>query len=183
MSDRTSTASGTNRTPDYQTPHTAQEQPSASTQDQASRAASHAADQAKDAASKAHAEGASLAGDAKQRVSEQATAGKDGVADRLEEVAKAVHRSGEQLEGQQDWVAHMIERGADELSSLAHTLRNNDLRSLVGSVEDLGRRQPALFLGASIAAGFALVRFGRVAVEDSSRSDLPHAPEAFRERT
>jgi len=75
-----------------------------------------------------------------------------------------VHRSGEQLEGHQDWVAHLVERGAAELGSMATTLRKNDLQGLLGELGSLARRQPALFVGASMAAGFALARVGRLAV-------------------
>ena len=88
---------------------------------------------------------------------------KQNVAGYLDDVAKAVHRSGEQLEGHQDWIAHMVERGADELGVLANTLRTNDLQSLLGELGSLARRQPALFVGASMAAGFALARVGRIA--------------------
>ena len=92
-----------------------------------------------------------------------AEAGKASLAEQLEDVAKAAHRSGEQLEGHQDWVAKLVEQGADELTSLATTLRNNDLQSLLSDLGSLARRQPALFVGASMAAGFALTRIGRIA--------------------
>ena len=61
------------------------------------------------------------------KASSAAEAQKSELADRLEDVAKAVHRSGEQLEGHQDWVAHLVKRGAAELGSMATTLRKNDL--------------------------------------------------------
>ena len=99
------------------------------------------------------------------------------LADHLEEVADAVHRSGEQLEGHQDWIAHLVERGADELKSLAGTVRSNDLKGLLGNLEDLARRQPAIFVGASMAAGFAMVRLGKVAASGLSKDDLPSLPE------
>jgi hypothetical protein len=61
-----------------------------------------------------------------QAVSATETA-KDGIADRLDDVAKAIHSSSEQLEGQQDWIAHIVERGSKELGGLASILRTNDL--------------------------------------------------------
>jgi len=118
-----------------------------------------------------------LAHDARSTVENAAADGKEEIADRLEDAAKAIHKSGEQLEGQQDWLAGLVERGADELSALASTLRNNDLRSLMGSLEDLARRQPAVFVGASMAAGFAMVRLGKVAASGLSKDDLPKVPE------
>ena len=100
----------------------------------------------------------------------------------LEGVAKAVHQSGEQLEGHSDFVAHMVERGAAELSTLATTLRSNDLQSLMGELGSLARRQPALFVGASMVAGFALARVGRIAaagaLDQTSGSPSSHASAA-----
>lgn len=83
---------------------------------------------------------------------------------KLEDVVKAMRRSGAQLEGHQDWVAYLVELGAAELSLLATTLRTNDLQGLLGDLASLARRQPALFVDASMVAGFALTRVGRLAV-------------------
>ncbi len=149
---------------------------------QAGQVGAQAADQAREVARETQARASSLAGAVEESATATAQAQKEGLAGRLEDMAQAVHKSGEQLEGHQDWIAGLVERGADELSTLATTLRTNDLRSLVGNLEDLARRQPALFVGASLAAGFALTRVGRVAVAGASRSDLPSAPEVFRER-
>ena len=118
----------------------------------------------------------------KERATSAAANHKSDLADKLDDVAQAVHRSGEQLEGHQDWMAGLVERGADELASLASTLRGNDLKGLLGSLQDLARRQPAVFVGASMAAGFALVRLGKVAAAGVSREDLPKMPEVGRER-
>jgi len=105
---------------------------------------------------------------------------KDGIAERLEGVAGVLHRSGEELGEKEAWLAQFIERGADELTGFAKTLRSNNLKSLLGNIEGLGRRQPALFMGASVAAGFALARVGRIAVTGTSSevtADTVEAPE------
>jgi hypothetical protein len=141
---------------------------------QLGQAGAQAAGQAKEVAHDAAARASSLAGDVTERVTSATEAQKNSLADRLDDMAKAVHRSGEQLEGHQDFVAHLVERGAAELSVVAQTLRTNDLRSLMSTIDDLARRQPALFAGASLAAGFALARVGRVAVSGMSRADLPN---------
>ncbi len=145
---------------------------------QAQQAGSQAIDHARDVAQDAQARGAALTANIKDRVVSTAHARKDDLADRLEDVAQAVHRSGEQLEGHQDWIAGLVERGADELTALAGTLRTNDLQGLMANLKDLAQRQPALFAGATLVAGFALARVGRVAVAGASREDLPHLPEA-----
>jgi hypothetical protein len=120
--------------------------------------------------------------DAKSGALNTAENSKDAVAAQLDDVAKAVHRSGEQLEGHQDWMAQWVERGADQLSGLASTLRTNDLKGLFGEIEELARSQPALFVGAAMAAGFATARLSKVAVAGASRADLPEMPEVLRER-
>src|SRR5215470_14312636 len=62
-----------------------------------------------------------LADDARSGAAEAAESGKDALAEQIDDVARAVHRSGEQLEGHQDWMAGLVERGADQLGSLATT--------------------------------------------------------------
>jgi hypothetical protein len=133
-------------------------------------AAADAAGQAKDQAS-------SLLGQAKNKVLGIASDQKDGLADTLDGLAQSVHKSGEQFAGQQDWIAGAIDRGATELSSLATSLRNNDLTGLVDQVKSLARRQPAVFIGACLAGGFALARLGKIVAADVSRDDLPTMPE------
>ena len=127
----------------------------------AGQAGSDAVGQARDVAHEAQARGASLAGAIGERATGFADEQKGELADKIENMAKAVHKSGEQLEGQQDWIAHQVERGAAELSILADTLRTNDLQTLFGNLSSLAQRQPALFVGASIAAGFAISRVGK----------------------
>ena len=149
---------------------------------QAGQAGGEAVGHAQDFAHDAQDRAASLASEVKDRVSSGAETQKGQLADRLEDIAQAVHRSGEQLVGHQDWIAGLVERGADELGALARTLRTNDLQGIMGNLGRMARQEPALFAGASLAAGFALARVGRVAVAGASKADLPHtataAPEA-----
>ena len=154
---------------------------SSAMREQVQQGGARAAPAAGDVVNDAKARGASLAAEAKDRVASAAEESKQGIAERLDDAAKAMHRSGEQLEGHQDWIAHLVERGADELGSLATTVRTNDLRGLLGKLEDLARRQPAVFVGAAMAAGFAAVRLGKVAVSGASRADLPTMPEVHRD--
>ena len=140
---------------------------------QAMQAGADALDQAKDVVQDAKARAGSVADAIGDKASSIAEDHKSQLADKLEDVAKAVHRSGAQLEGHQDWVAHLVERGAAELSSLATTLRSNDLQGLLGELGNLARRQPALFVGASMAAGFALTRVGRLAASAPAQAAPP----------
>lgn len=119
----------------------------------------------------------SLASQAKEQVAGKVEASKEGLADQLEGLAETVHRSGEQFAGKQDWIAQAIDGGAQELTSLAQALRENDLSSLLSQVQSFAKRQPGVFVGASLAAGFALARLGKVVAADVSRDDLPTMPE------
>lgn len=167
---------------------TGQSQPSTGTYGQGSGAAPGISDQAKDAAASVKDVAGGVADQAKEQASslgdqvkEKALAAvsdqKEGIADRLDDLAQAVHKSGEQFAGQQDWIASAIERGAAELGALATSLRQNDVASLFGQAKSIAQRQPALFIGASLAAGFAVARLGKIVAADVSRDDLPTMPE------
>ena len=67
-------------------------------------------------------------------------------------------------------MAGLVEQGADRLSDFAQTLRNNDLRSLLSSVEEFARRQPVLFTMGAAALGFALTRTVGLAAQGGSRA-------------
>ena len=146
--------------------------------EKAAQAGGDAVQQAKAVAGEARDRASSLLGAASEKATSIADEQKQNVAGYLEDVAQAVHRSGEQMEGHQDWIAHLVERGADELGTLANTLRTNDLQSLLGELGSLARRQPALFVGASMAAGFALARVGRVAASGATAPATAASPTA-----
>ncbi len=55
-------------------------------------------------------------------------------------------------------------------------LRTNDLQSLMGDLSSLARRQPALFVGATMAAGFALARVGRLAATGAASAPAATSP-------
>lgn len=136
-----------------------------------------AVDTARGMADQAAGQASSLVGQVRDRATSAVEDHKAGVADQIEEAAQAVHRSGEQLRGQSDWLAGAVERGAAELSAFASSLRDKDLATLAGEVQGFARRQPAAFVGLSFAAGFALARLGKLVAADASRGDLPTLPE------
>lgn len=119
----------------------------------------------------------SLANQAKQTLVSKLDDQKGTAANFVEQLAQTVQKSGEQFEGQQDWIASAIGRGAAELNTLAGSLRDKDLGELTGEVQSFARRQPALFIGATLVAGFAVARLGKVVAGDLSREDLPTVPE------
>ena len=70
---------------------------------------------------------------------------------------------------QQAPMSRMIESAADGLERFSGTLRERDLDGLVRDVESFARRQPVVFFGAAIAAGFLAMRF----MKASSPSNKP----------
>ena len=110
----------------------------------------------------------------KQGLSDQVERQKNGIADRLSAVAERAQTSASDLRGQEAWLGNLLGRGADELASIAEEIRRNDVPGLLGSVEVFARRQPALFMGATVALGFALTRFigGGPTDADTSREHI-----------
>lgn len=168
------TASGM---PNTGTTHPAASSDARADSDRAARKAAPVQNAPGEAAGQANEQASSLLGQVQDKALAAANEQKEGLAGRIDELASAVHKSGEQFAGQQDWIASAIEHGAAELGSLASSLRENDLSSLLGQIKSLARRQPALFVGVSLAAGFAVARLGKIVAADVSRDDLPSMPE------
>jgi gas vesicle protein len=91
----------------------------------------------------------------KSAVSEQ----KNASAEYLDKVAHAIHRAAGEFEADVPQAARYIRRAGSELSTVAKAVRERDVRELVTEVEDVARRQPALFFGGAVILGFAALRF------------------------
>jgi hypothetical protein len=115
-------------------------------------------------------EATGLAGSVKQHVAAQAEAQKDGVAERVASVAQQFHGAADGLRDREAWLADLVDRGARELDGFAQELRQRDVRSILGGVESLAHRHPALFMGTAVALGFALTRMVRGGAADTARS-------------
>lgn len=120
----------------------------------------------------------------KQMLHEQ----KSSAAEQISGVARALKQSAEQCkqeEGQQA-SGRVLEQAASGLEQLSDMLRNRDIDSMMQQASSLMRRQPALFVGGAIAAGFVLSRFLKSSSEhsDSQYSAAPgsHDSEAYRAR-
>lgn len=61
--------------------------------------------------------------------------------------------------GARPQMSKLIESAADGLERFSGSLKNRDLNSLVGDVEAFAKRQPIVFFGAAVAAGFLAMRF------------------------
>ena len=91
----------------------------------------------------------------KSAVSEQKNAG----AEYLDKVAHAIHRAAGEFEADVPQAARYMRRAGSELSTVAKAVRQRHVRELITEVEDVARRQPALFFGGAVVLGFAALRF------------------------
>jgi len=126
---------------------------------------------------------------ARDKLKEAAETAKDaasGAADHLQDKAREQQRSGaefiERFAGNIREAAHAFDRdapfaarginsAADYVEDAAQKIRNGSFRDLIDGATDFAKRQPAAFLGLSVLAGFAAIRFFKASGEPSSSSD------------
>lgn len=85
-----------------------------------------------------------------------------------------------QVEAELPWMSTAFTKSADGLDRVTNSLTRGDLKDCMAGVSEFARRQPAIFLGASVALGFALSRVGKAAFEQGTQTAA--APEATSER-
>jgi hypothetical protein len=125
---------------------------------------------------------------ARDKFKEAADAAKDavtGAADRVEDQAREQQRTGADFVGRLasnirdaahafendvPFAARGINSAADYVDEAADKIRNGSFRDLVDGATDFAKRQPAAFLGLSVLAGFAAVRFLKASDSTSSSS-------------
>jgi hypothetical protein len=84
---------------------------------------------------------------------------KNAGADRIGEVAGAVHGAARSLEAGMPQVASYVHDAAVRLEDAASTLRQRNVEDLIDEISRFARAQPVLFFGGAMLAGFALTRF------------------------
>lgn len=124
-----------------------------------------AAASVKDAASSALDQGKHMAGEAAQKGAERAVTAADST-------SSALRRAADDVEGDNQMIGAALRKGAETIERAAQSLRGGDISRLVEDLNGFARRQPALFLGGSVALGFALARVGKTAIEEN----LEHGP-------
>lgn len=96
----------------------------------------------------------------RERVTGVLNARKSRVSDQLEAVADTVRRVGEPLHGEPyDKLGGYADGAARTIERVATGLRDRDLDELAEDVRGFARRQPAVFIGAGLAAGVVAARF------------------------
>ena len=93
--------------------------------------------------------------EARRIASQQKEAG----ADRLGEMAGAVHGAARTLETGMPQVASYVHGAAAQLEDAAKTLRHRSVDELIDGIGSFARAQPAVFFAGAVLAGLALTRF------------------------
>ena len=99
-------------------------------------------------------------------------------ADFIERFAGNIREAGRAFQNDAPFAARGIDSAAEYVEDAAEKIRNGSFRDLVDNATDFAKRQPAAFLGISVLAGFAAVRFLRASgggASSSSRSDTNQA--------
>ncbi|MDQ6681865.1 MAG: hypothetical protein M3Y88_01160 [Chloroflexota bacterium] len=122
----------------------------------------------KAAASQATETGGQLVDKAREQGTRQAQQQKQRAADALVTLAGSLRKmSGDIGDQDQQAIASVTQLTADKTEQLAQFLRQTDVAQMIGRVEDFGRRQPALFLGAAFGVGLLASRFLKAAGQSS----------------
>ena len=134
---------------------------------------------AKEHASDVGAAASQLAGEARDKVEAAATQQKSKGADYIGAIAGAMNRAAGEFENEVPQAAHYIRQASEQVSGFADTVRQRDVRELLGEVQDFARRQPTLFFGGAVILGFAALRFLKSATPAETASN---GPTAFEQR-
>jgi len=94
-------------------------------------------------------------------------------ADFVQRLAGNIREAARAFESDAPFAARGINSAAGYVDDAAEKIRNGSFRDLVDGATDFARRQPAAFLGMSVLAGFAAVRFLKASGGPSSASKRP----------
>jgi hypothetical protein len=91
-------------------------------------------------------------------------------ADFIERFAGNIREAARAFENDAPFAARGINSAAEYVQGSAEKIRNGSFRDLIDGASDFAKRQPAAFLGISVLAGFAAVRFLKASGGESSSS-------------
>jgi gas vesicle protein len=113
---------------------------------------------------------------AADRLQDQAHEQQRSSADFVGRFAGDIRNAARAFENDVPFAARGINSVAEYVDEAAEKIRNGSFRDLVDGATDFARRQPAAFLGLSVLAGFAAVRFLKASGSQSSSSQDASSP-------
>ena len=96
---------------------------------------------------------------AKQRAKDVASEQKDAAAAQLGSISRGLRDAAEAMRSDSELAGRYAGRAADELERVSQDLSGADFDELVARTESYARRNPAVFMGVTVAAGFLFARF------------------------
>ncbi|MEE4210355.1 MAG: hypothetical protein V2I43_13950 [Parvularcula sp.] len=112
---------------------------------------------------------------AKKQAEAQAERGRDQAVGMAKSASSAIDKAAEELRNNNDapdWMAGILSSAAQKIGQVASELDGKSSQQMLNSAQQFGRQQPAMFLAASAAAGFAAGRFLRAGAEQHDDVDL-----------
>ena len=100
-----------------------------------------------------------VAGDMKETAQTKLNEQRQAAASGLGDIAGALRTAARDVSGRNATVARFAETAAERLERLSGTMNGKDLDTMVRETESFARREPMLFFGAAVAAGFLAIRF------------------------
>jgi len=111
-----------------------------------------------------------LASDTVDQVGDRAREQQRSGADFIDRFAGNIRDAARAFESDAPFAARGINSAAEYVEDTAKKIRDGNFRDLVDGATDFAKRQPAAFLGISVLAGFAVVRFLKASSGESSTS-------------
>jgi gas vesicle protein len=105
----------------------------------------------------------------KEKVSEQRGAGAEYVGN----LAETIRRAAREFDKDLPIAGKYIRKAAVQVENVSDSIRTGDFNDLVRNAQSFARRQPTAFLGMTVLAGFAAVRFLKSSSDASASSANP----------
>lgn len=99
----------------------------------------------------------------KQSVDTQKSSGADFVGN----LAETMRRAAREFDTDLPIAATYIRKAASQVEGVSDSIRTGDLTDIVSSAQTFARRQPTVFLGVAMLAGFGVVRFLKSSADQS----------------
>ncbi|MBK6704445.1 MAG: hypothetical protein IPG56_12320 [Caulobacteraceae bacterium] len=107
----------------------------------------------------------------RQLAAEKAGEGAERIATSAQGTAEALRRAATEMHGDNAWIGTALRNSADGLDRATRSIACGHFSRGIADLNNFARNQPAIFLGASVALGFALARVGKTAIEAANDGD------------